>query len=103
MMTFSLPVLSPLLGRQYLEKTVRDQLIRLFKPLFTSSLITYRQQFNRWSEQVIWALERRYEDVAARYRANLARLRNGTAHDSDEARNIENGIALIREPMREIE
>ena len=82
---------------------MRDQLIRQFKPLFTSSLITYRQQFNRWSEQVIRVLERRYEDVAARYRANPARLRNGTTHDSDEARNIEKEIALLREPMQKIE
>jgi GTP-binding protein EngB required for normal cell division len=97
--TFSLPVYSSLLGRNHIEKTVKYQLVRQLKPFLKSSLTDYSRLFTRWSESMIQTLERSYEDTAAQYRAQITRLQNGTGHDSDEIRNIEEEITKLREPL----
>lgn len=94
-LTFSLPVFSSILGRSYLERTVKDALVKELKQPLTSSLNIYTRQLLRWSEQVIRILEKRYENTSARYRANLVRFRDRTGHTAEETRNIGEEIALL--------
>lgn len=81
-LTFSLPVFSSILGRSYLERTVRDALVKELKQPLTSSLNIYTRQLLRWSKQVIRILEKRYENISARHRANSASIRSAIRYRS---------------------
>lgn len=100
-LTFSLPVFSSILGRSYLEKTVKDTLVRELKPPLSSSLHIYARQLLRWGEQVIRELEKQYENTSARYRAEIAQLRTTTKTNTDEMHNHENEIALLRNSVQD--
>lgn len=89
-----------LLGRQYMEKSVSDQIIKQIKGPLTS-LAVYSRHLIKWSHEQIKDQEREYENNASQFRAYISRHLSGTRDNVDQVHNIEHWLAYLKEPEKE--
>jgi len=92
-----------LLGRQYIEKSVFDQVKTQIKAPLKTSFAVYSRHLVRWSEEQIIDLGREYESIASEYRGYTSRNLGGAGDDPDRAHNIEHWLEYLNEPEKERE